>query len=156
MLYAIALNEFVSFLQAPSFIVPYIYEKTPLTDKNFNDVSGKNKPASLQSPEVTKIISSNFAGSTLFNLTAGLGEDLVQEFVHRDMIYKEQRRPKSDRNEANITALKDNLNLIQKNTEDFHLKLKVCTGKSLSEALIFASINPQYDKRLFINLPVLA
>ena len=25
------------------------------------------------------------------------------------------------------------------------------TGKSLSEALIFASTNPQYDKRLFID-----
>ena len=30
----------------------------------------------------------------------------------------------------------------------------VCTGKSLSEALIFASINPQYDDRLFMALPV--
>ena len=28
------------------------------------------------------------------------------------------------------------------------------TGKSLSEALILVSINPQYDKRLFIDLPV--
>ena len=28
------------------------------------------------------------------------------------------------------------------------------TGKSLSEALILASTNPQYDKRLFIELPV--
>ena len=28
------------------------------------------------------------------------------------------------------------------------------TGKSLSEALIFASTNPQYGKRLFIDLPV--
>ena len=28
------------------------------------------------------------------------------------------------------------------------------TGKSLSEALIFASSNPQYDKRLFIDLQV--
>ena len=28
------------------------------------------------------------------------------------------------------------------------------TGESLSEALILASINPQYDKRLFIDLPV--
>ena len=28
------------------------------------------------------------------------------------------------------------------------------TGKSLSEALIFASTNPQYDNRLFIELPV--
>ena len=107
--------------------MPYIYEKTPLTDKNSNDVSGKNKPASLQSPEVTRIISSNFAGSTLFNLTAGLGEELVQEFVHRDMIYKEQRRPKNDRNEATIT------------------------GKSLSEALNLGSTNPQYDKPTAID-----
>ena len=29
------------------------------------------------------------------------------------------------------------------------------TGKSLSEPLILASINPQYDKRLFIDLPIL-
>ena len=28
------------------------------------------------------------------------------------------------------------------------------TGKSLSEALIFASTNPQYDDRLFIDLQV--
>ena len=28
-----------------------------------------------------------------------------------------------------------------------------CTGKSLSEALIFASINPQYDNRLVMELP---
>ena len=29
-----------------------------------------------------------------------------------------------------------------------------CTGKSLSEAFILTSTNPQYDKRLFIDLPV--
>ena len=28
------------------------------------------------------------------------------------------------------------------------------TGKSLLEALILGSTNPQYDKRMFINLPV--
>ena len=28
------------------------------------------------------------------------------------------------------------------------------TGKSFSEALILVSTNPQYDKRLFIELPV--
>ena len=33
--------------------------------------------------------------------------------------------------------------------------MKVCnTGKSLSEALIFASTNPQYDDRLFVELQV--
>ena len=30
----------------------------------------------------------------------------------------------------------------------------LCTGKSLSEALIFASTNPQYDDRLFIEWQV--
>ena len=29
-----------------------------------------------------------------------------------------------------------------------------CTGKSLLEALIFVSTNPQYDDRLFIELQV--
>ena len=29
----------------------------------------------------------------------------------------------------------------------------ICTGKSFSEALIFASTNPQYNKRLFIESP---
>jgi hypothetical protein len=33
--------------------------------------------------------------------------------------------------------------------------LRGLTGKSLSEALIFASTNPKYDKRLFIDLPIL-
>ena len=31
---------------------------------------------------------------------------------------------------------------------------KCSTGKSILEALIFASTNPQYDKRLFIELQV--
>ena len=35
------------------------------------------------------------------------------------------------------------------------LKFRVeCEGKSFSEALILASTNPQYDKRLFMDLPV--
>ena len=33
-------------------------------------------------------------------------------------------------------------------------KLNAHTGKSLSEALIFASTNPQYDNRLLIELQV--
>ena len=38
---------------------------------------------------------------------------------------------------------------------DFFADKKVsCTGKSFSEALILASTNPQYDKRLFIDLSV--
>ena len=35
-----------------------------------------------------------------------------------------------------------------------NLKFLHITGKSFSEALILASTNPKYDKRLFIDLPV--
>ena len=38
-------------------------------------------------------------------------------------------------------------------TDIFHT-ISVSTGKSLSEALILGSTNQQYDKRLFIDLPV--
>ena len=38
--------------------------------------------------------------------------------------------------------------------EEVWKKNLLCTGKSLLEALILASTNPQYDKRLFIDLPV--
>ena len=34
------------------------------------------------------------------------------------------------------------------------LKCQLCTGKSLSEALVLAATNPQYVKRLFIELQV--
>ena len=33
------------------------------------------------------------------------------------------------------------------------LLVNIDTGKSFSEALILASVNPQYDKRLFIEFP---
>ena len=39
---------------------------------------------------------------------------------------------------SNLVALLENINF---------------TGKSFSEALIHASVNPQYDKRLFIKFP---
>ena len=49
------------------------------------------------------------------------------------------------------------LNLIIFFVEKYQFKIflrNVITGKSLSEALIFASTNPQYDNRLFIELQV--
>ena len=38
--------------------------------------------------------------------------------------------------------------------ENYARKNGYNTGKSMSEALIFASTNPQYDNKLFIELPV--
>lgn len=63
-------------IEAPSFIAPYIYEKPPPTDINFNDVSGQS---TLKFPKIPR------GKSTVFDLaSAALGQDLVQEFVLHD------------------------------------------------------------------------
>ena len=41
----------------------------------------------------------------------------------------------------------------RKESQRFRQYLQVITGKSFSEALILASVNPQYDKRLFNEFP---
>ena len=40
----------------------------------------------------------------------------------------------------------------ENSTVEFEGKYQI-TGQSFSEALVFASINPQYDNRLFMELP---
>ena len=42
---------------------------------------------------------------------------------------------------------------VNKNLDNFESEWVSDTGKSLSEALILASTNPQYDDRLFVELP---
>ena len=42
------------------------------------------------------------------------------------------------------------------NQQIINIQLNPGTGKSFSEALFLATINPKYDKRLFLDLPVLA
>ena len=90
-------------IEAPSFIAPYIYEKPPPTDINFNDVSGKSTPKFPEFPREK---------STLFDLASGLGQDLVKEFVLQDnIIYKEHCYVQLSREEI---------------YEDFHFKMKIC------------------------------
>ena len=44
--------------------------------------------------------------------------------------------------------------MVQNQVMSFIFKKAPCKGKSLSEALIFASTDQQYDDRLFIELQV--
>ena len=58
---------------------------------------------------------------------------------------------------TNLCMFSDfSLNVLWKQffVSDHYSTLLYLTGKSFSEALILASTNPQYDKRLFIELPV--
>lgn len=90
-------------IEAPSFIVPYIYEKPHPKDINFNDVSRRSTPKFPEMPREK---------FTLFNLASGLGQDLVQEFVIQDnIIYKEHCYAQLLREESNKV---------------FHFKMKIC------------------------------
>ena len=50
-------------------------------------------------------------------------------------------------------AIESSQKMIGENDE-YKEELQEDTGKSLLKALILASTNPQYDKRLFIDLPI--
>jgi hypothetical protein len=75
------------------------------------------------------------------------GEGKVASFVHH---YLHPSRPKCE------PSNRENSWKEKKKIRTLHYKLQMfnLTGKSLSEALIFASNYPQYDNRLFIELPV--
>ena len=91
-------------IEAPSFIAPYIYEKPPPTDINFNDVSSQS---TLKFPEIPRGKSNFF-----YLASAGLGQDLVQEFLHQDnIIYKEH---------CNVQLPREEIN------KDFHFEMKIC------------------------------
>ena len=65
---------------------------------------------------------------------------------------------KNEQDEQGEKVLQDTLKRSYKRPHNKYgrntLRALRVTGKSLSEALILGSTNPQYDKRLFIDLPV--
>jgi hypothetical protein len=75
-------------------------------------------------------------------------DEIISTFLSRPLLLS---WIKANSNET-MTKLYSEYHVDQLTSDDstsFHY-----TGKSFSEALIFASTNPQYDDRLFIDLPV--
>ena len=174
-------------VEAPSFIVPYVYEKPPKesikefkvsirkleeeikkekdedTDKDSEDKSespkkDKNSTASdndikdksnensdktddnskKDSPEVTEVKSestdispkkSEFFDSCLGKLFYGLGMNLVQETVQKDLLAEQQRRARKDKSAAvmhAIMSLKANIEQSKDRNKAFEMELKKC------------------------------
>ena len=174
-------------VEAPSFIVPYVYEKPPKesikefkvsikkleeeikkekdedTDKDSEDksespIKDKNSTASdndlkdksnensdkkdldskKDSPEVTEVKSestdislkkSEFFDSCLGKLFYGLGMNLVQETVQKDLLAEQQRRARKDKSAAvmhAIMSLKANIEQSKDRNKAFEMELKKC------------------------------
>ena len=85
-----------------------------------------------------------------------ISRNLCQGFCYRQLNLRRFKKAKINKNKTwnlmLLTILKsvDTTNIDKKKV----YSLKHDTDKSLSEALILAATNPQYDKRLFIDLTV--
>ena len=82
-----------------------------------------------------------------------LKHDIKEEFESwvTKLMYQFNRMSKNDQKEFLKLPTKPK----DEKKEELNIEEIANTGKSFSEAPILASTNPQYDKRLFIDLPVL-
>merc|ERR1711970_696701 len=109
-------------VEAPSFIVPYVYEKPPREAiRDFKEAiekeDDKDKP---KDPYFT---------STLGKFFIGLGMNFVQEYVQKDLLRQQQRRSIKDKSVAVMHAIKslqNNLDDTKEQNEGFHFSLKKC------------------------------
>ena len=141
-------------VEAPSFIIPYVYEKPPketissflkLVDeerrKLKQDKKEKGEEASDED-DVEKESSSVkikktsddenrdvFLNSALGKYFSDVGMNLVQEFVQQDLLSQQQKKVAKDKSAAVIHAIKnlqDNLDSTREDGIDFKYKLQKC------------------------------
>merc|ERR1712240_387092 len=90
-------------VEAPSFIVPYVYEKPPLESiRDFKESINKKIEERRKDKEKRKA----FFSSTLGKFFSDLGMNLVQEYVQKDLLREQQRRAVKDKSVAVIHAIK--------------------------------------------------
>ena len=141
-------------VEAPSFIVPYVYEKPPLEtmtdfkeainkkieerrkDKEKRKAEGEenvseDEEAPVEKPKrlPDKENKDAFFTSTLGKFFSDLGMNLVQEYVQKDLLRQQQKRSQKDKSAAVMHAIKSlqqNLDDTRENVMDFKFDLKKC------------------------------
>merc|ERR1719153_1380820 len=141
-------------VEAPSFIVPYVYEKPPVEsmsdfkeainkkieerrkDKEKRKADGEENvsedeeaPAEKPKRLPDKENKDAFFSSTLGKFFSDLGMNLVQEYVQKDLLRQQQKRSQKDKSAAVMHAIKSlqqNLDDTRENVADFKFDLKKC------------------------------
>ena len=140
-------------VEAPSFIVPYVYEKPPHeTYSDFKEsieklmverkkVKDKRKADGEEvsedeeaPPETPKRTPSKENKDTFFQSKLGLffsdlGMNLVQEYVQKDLLRQQQKKSQKDKSAAVMHAIKSlqqNLDDTRENVMDFKFELRKC------------------------------
>ena len=141
-------------VEAPSFIVPYVYEKPPVeTMTDFKEsinkkIEERRKEKEKRKAEGEENVSEDeeapaekpkrlpdkenkdsFFTSTLGKFFSDLGMNLVQEYVQKDLLRQQQKRSQKDKSAAVMHAIKSlqqNLDDTRENVMDFKFDLKKC------------------------------
>jgi len=132
-------------VEAPSFIVPYVYEKPPketfsafkasietltknlkkkvdITDDDNEKDEKENDKSSEPVPEVKKPSGETFFDSHLGNFVINLGMNLVQEHVQTDLLREQTKKSQKDKSASvmhAIMSLKKNLEASKDKNDGF-------------------------------------
>ncbi|CAL8086885.1 unnamed protein product [Orchesella dallaii] len=139
-------------IEAPSFIVPYVFEQTG--EKNLRELvvaikeklikardakieAGEELTENDQIPVAKKPVSEDYFDSPTGRLLMSVGTNLVQEYVQTDLLKIQKRQAEKERiknfgniisqkTQQSIVSLKKNLEESKENNEPFHYPIKKC------------------------------
>lgn len=139
-------------IEAPSFIVPYVFEQ--LGQRNLKELVMSIKAELIKSreekiaageelteddyiPETRKPASDDYFDSPTGRLLMSVGTNLVQEYVQTDLLKIQKRQAEKERiknfgnvisqkTTQSIVSLKKNLEESKENNEPFHFQIKKC------------------------------
>lgn len=139
-------------IEAPSFIVPYVFEQ--LGQKNLRELVMsirdeliKSRRAKIEAgeelteldeiPEPRRPVSDDYFESPTGRLLMSVGTNLVQEYVQTDLLKIQKRQAEKERiknfgnvistkTTQSIVSLKKNLEESKENNEPFHFNIKKC------------------------------
>ncbi|ODM94214.1 MOG interacting and ectopic P-granules protein 1 [Orchesella cincta] len=139
-------------IEAPSFIVPYVFEQTG--EKNLRELvvaikeelirareakieAGEELTENDQIPVTKKPVSDDYFDSPTGRLLMSVGTNLVQEYVQTDLLKIQKRQAEKERiknfgniisqkTQQSIISLKKNLEESKENNEPFHYPIKKC------------------------------
>lgn len=139
-------------IEAPSFIVPYVFEQ--LGKENLKELvnsikedlirvreekiaAGEELTENDEVPETRKPASDDYFDSPTGRLLMSVGTNLVQEYVQTDLLKIQKRQAEKERiknfgnvisqkTTQSIVSLKKNLEESKENNEPFHYQIKKC------------------------------
>lgn len=139
-------------IEAPSFIVPYVFEQ--LGQKNLRELVMSIKDELIKSrrakieageelteldeiPEPRRPVSDDYFESPTGRLLMSVGTNLVQEYVQTDLLKIQKRQAEKERiknfgnvvstkTTQSIVSLRKNLEESKENNEPFHFNIKKC------------------------------